>query len=259
MVINRTFALQLLGNPQLAADPQQHASTLQQVLGRRLQLDIEKQPFTIVGVTEDIQLPDLAVTPPRFYMTNLGTALWLLIKLEPGATFTQQQMIGALQQAHSQFALTHFSTLSEQVNQLLLPKKLMLLGAIALALFTVLLSGIGLIGVMQYNLQLRHSEFSIKLALGAQFRHIVRESGGEYLRLLAGAVLCSGLLLGAGWLTLQQHQLLFAGLDSITLVSLAIYGLSLFGVTLCGVIAHYLPLRQLKKTAISNGLRGVAD
>jgi hypothetical protein len=43
----------------------------------------------------------------------------------------------------------------------------LLLGAISLALFTVLLSGIGLIGVMQYNLQLRQNEFSIKLALGA--------------------------------------------------------------------------------------------
>lgn len=255
MVINRTFALQLLGNPQLV-DPAQQTAALQQVLGRRLQLDMEKQPFTIVGVTEDIQLPGIATTPPRFYMTNLGTALWLLIKLEPGATFSQEQMIRTLQQAHPQFALTRFGWLSDQVNALFLPKTLLLLGAIALALFTVLLSGIGLIGVMQYNLQLRHSEFSIKLALGAQFRHILQESGREYLRLLAGAVLLSSLLLGAGWFTLQRQPQWFPGLDGITLFSLALYGLTLLLVTLCGVIAHYLPLRRLKTTAISSGLRG---
>lgn len=255
MVINRTFALQLLGNPQLT-NSQQQTAVLQQVLGRRLQLDMEKQPFTIVGVTEDIQLPGLAVTPPRFYMTNLGTALWLLIKLEPGATFSQEQMIRTLQQAHPQFALTRFGLLSDQVNALFLPKTLLLLGAIALALFTVLLSGIGLIGVMQYNLQLRHSEFSIKLALGAQFRHILRESGGEYLQLLAGAILLSSLLLGAGWFIVQQQPQLLPGLDGLTLFSLAIYGLALLLMTLCGVIAHYLPLRRLKTSAISIGLRG---
>jgi putative ABC transport system permease protein len=189
-------------------------------------------------------------------MTNLGTALWLLIKLEPGATFSQEQMIQTLQQAHPQFALTRFGLLSDQVNALFLPKTLLLLGAIALALFTVLLSGIGLIGVMQYNLQLRHSEFSIKLALGAQFRHILHESGREYLRLLAGAILLSSLLLGAGWFIVQQQPQLLPGLDGLTLFSLAIYGLALLLVTLCGVIAHYLPLRRLKTSAISIGLRG---
>ncbi len=253
MVINRTFAMQLLG-----ATTSSIPADLQQVLGRRIQLDIEQQPFTIVGVTEDIQLPGLAITPPRFYMTNLGSALWLLIKLEPGATFQPQQMIKLLQQAHPQFALTQFAMLSEQVHALFLPKTLMLLGAISLALFTMLLSGIGLVGVMQYNLQLRQIEFSIKLALGAKFSHILRESGSEYLRLLAGAVLISGLLLGAGYLMMQRQPQWWPSLDGITLYSLALYGLSLFAVTLCGMLAHYLPLRHLKQTPISNGLRGGA-
>ena len=84
-------------------------TSLQQVLGKRIQLDIEKQPFTIVGVTEDIQLPGLATTPPRFYMTNLGTALWMLIKLEPGATFNKAANdSGHLKQSHSQFCVNPF-------------------------------------------------------------------------------------------------------------------------------------------------------
>ncbi len=157
-------------------------------------------------------------------MTNLGSALWLLIKLEPGATFQPHQMIQLLQQAHPQFALTQFALLSEQVHALFLPKTLMLLGAISLALFTMLLSGIGLIGVMQYNLQLRQIEFSIKLALGAEFSHILRESGSEYLRLLAGAVLISGLLLGAGYLMMQRQPQWWPSLDGITLYSLALDG-----------------------------------
>lgn len=269
MVVNRTFAMQMLGSTTGIGEP-----ALEQVLGRSIQLDIAKQPFTIVGVTEDIQLPGLAATPPRFYMTNLGTALWFLIKPEPGATFSQQQMIRTLQQAHSQFALTHFSLLSDQVDQLMLPKKFILLGAISLALFTVLLSGIGLIGVMQYNLQLRQNEFSIKLALGAQFRQIVRESGREYLRLLAGAVFLSSLVLGIGlvWLLNQDQPQVLLGLSafvnaqglpfegmtlqSLVFYSLALYGLTLLLVTLCGLVAHYLPLRHLRKISISSGLRG---
>lgn len=256
MVVNRTFAMQLLAG-ETTPTTQPDTALLAQVLGKRIQLDIEQQPFTIVGVTEDIQLPGLATTPPRFYMTNLGTALWMLIKLEPGATFSKAQMIQSLKQAHSQFALTHFSLLSDQVAQLYLPKKLMLLGAITLALFTIVLSGIGLIGVMQYNLLLRRSEFSIKLALGAQFRRIVQESGSEYVRLLAGAVLLSSILLGIGWLWLQNQPLLLPGFDDSKMLNLTLYGLSLFGVILCGVVAHYLPLRRLKSTSIQSGLYGV--
>ncbi len=257
MVVNRTFAMQLLADS--PGNTTEHNNTaLTQVLGKRIQLDIEQQPFTIVGVTEDIQLPGLAVTPPRFYMTNLGTALWMLIKLEPGATLNKTQMIQHLKQSHSQFALTHFSLLSDQVAQLYLPKKLMLLGALALALFTILLSGIGLIGVMQYNLQLRHSEFSIKLAVGAQFRHIVTESGGEYLRLLLMSVLLSSLFV----LALYGFLLPLSGAELSGLVQpltlLPLYLLTLVLVGACGILAHWFPLRQLKQQPITAGLRGVS-
>lgn len=190
-------------------------------------------------------------------MTNLGTAFWMLIKLEPGATFSKAQMFQSLKQAHSQFALTHFSLLSGQVAQLYLPKKLMLLGATALALFTLVILGICLIGVMQYNLLLRRSEFSIKLALGAQFRRIVQESGSEYVRLLAGAVSISTILLGIGWLRLQNQPKLLPGFDDARILNLTLYGLSLFGVILCGIVAHYLPLRGLKTSSIQSGLYGI--
>lgn len=257
MVVNRTFAMQLLGDSP-GNTTEHNNAPLTQVLGKRIQLDIEQQPFTIVGVTEDIQLPGLTVTPPRFYMTNLGTALWMLIKLEPGATLNKTQMIQHLKQSHSQFALTHFSLLSDQVAQLYLPKKLMLLGAIALALFTIVLSGIGLIGVMQYNLQLRHSEFSIKLALGAQFKHIVAESGSEYLRLLLASVLLSSLLVLALYLLLLP----LSGAELSGLVQpmmlVPLYLLTLLLVGACGILAHWYPFRQLKQQPITAGLRGVS-
>ncbi len=253
MIVNRTFAQQLLAESawQNQSDQQAQTAGLQQVLGRRIQLDIEAQPFTIVGVTEDIQLPGITVTPPRFYITNLGTALWLLIKLEPGAIFSKEQMIRSLQQADSQFALTHFSVLSDQVAQLYLPKQFMLLGAISLALFTIVLCGIGLVGVMHYNLQLRRSEFSIKLALGAQYRHVVKESGREYLALLLASVLLSIVLL---------TSILFFGPQLPELAPpsdlLLLYLLTLVLVAGCGMVAHWLPLRQLKQTPISVGMRG---
>jgi hypothetical protein len=94
----------------------------------------------------------------------------------------------------------------------------------------------------------------------------VRESGREYLRLLAGAVLLNNLVLGVGlvWLLNQGQPQLLQGLattqgvqfEGLTLQSLATYSLALLVVKLCGLIAHYLPLRHLRKTSISNGLRG---
>ncbi len=263
IVINQTFARQLLGLSAHGLNTDDNGLALQPVIGRRIQLDIEQQPFQVIGVVADVQLPGLATTPPRFYMTNLGTALWLLIKLEPGAKFDKLAMIKALQQAHSQFALTHFAPLSELTDRLYLPQQLLALGALALALFTVLISGVGLVGVMQYNQQLRRSEFCIRLALGARFQQIVRESAREYLYLLLGAMLISLVILLMLWALSRLQAALTTSLMSADLHSassrwwhpLSLYGFTLMLITACAAIAHYLPLRRLNTPAISPGLR----
>ncbi|RVT42769.1 FtsX-like permease family protein [Rheinheimera sediminis] len=256
MIVNRTFARKLIGDSAQTDD-------FQQVLGKRIQLDIEQTPFSIVGVTEDIQLPGYEMTPPRFYITNLGTALWLLIKLEPGATFSKENMIKMLQQTDSQFALTDFSQLKDEVAKLYFPQKIILLGAISLAVFTVFLSCIGLIGVMHYNLQLRQTEFSIKLALGAEYRHIVLESGRDYRKVLLSSLLLASLLivvcdtLFSSWLagvlnsgdTARQATI-------VQWQTLPLYLLTLLLVMGCGVFAHGLPLHRLNQHSISQNLRG---
>ncbi len=93
--------------------------------------------------------------------------------------------------------------------------------------------------------------------LRAQFRRIVQESGSEYVRLLAGAVLISTILLGIGWLWLQNQPKLLPGFENSRMLNLTLYGLSLFGVILCGIVAHYLPLRRLKTSSIQSGLYGI--
>lgn len=265
IIVNETFARQLL-HAEAESDGPKRQSDWQQVIGRQIKLDMQQQPFQVIGVVNDLQLPGLAVTPPRFYMTNLGTALWMLIKLKPTSTLNKAEMVAALQQAHSQFALTHFSSLAQLTEHLYLPQYLMLGGALSLALFTMLISAIGLIGVMQYNQQLRHSEFCIRLALGARFQHILRESGGEYLRLLLGAMLISLLVLLGLWLASRTTPALLAQLINVDLPQhggswwwhpLALYGMTMALVLACAVTAHYLPLRQLHNTAISQGMRGV--
>lgn len=264
IIVNETFARQLL-LAGAAGDAANEQPDWQQVIGRQIKLDMQQQPFQVIGVVTDLQLPGLAVTPPRFYMTNLGTALWMLIKLKPATTFSKTDMVAALQQAHSQFALTQFSSLAELTDRLYLPQRLMLGGALLLALFTMLISVIGLIGVMQYNQQLRHSEFCIRLALGARFQHILRESGSEYLHLLLAAILISlGVLFGL-WLAYQTAPALSVELlaSKLSLQArswwwhpLFLYGFTLMLVLKCAAIAHYLPLRRLYKTAISQGMRG---
>lgn len=79
-------------------------------------------------------------------------------------------MLLYLKQPHSQFAFSRFS----------------------------LLSGRGLIGVMQYKVYLQHSEFSIWLVLGAQFKHIVPISGSYSLCLGLASILEHFVTTGSG-------------------------------------------------------------
>ncbi len=56
--------------------------------------------------------------------------------------------------------------------------------------------------------------------------------------------------------TAQGSQFEGMTLQSLVFYNLALYGLTLLLVTLCGLVAHYLPLRHLRKISISSGLRG---
>lgn len=237
-MINETFARLL-------------SDDITNVIGKKLSVDTIP-PATIIGVVQDINLPSKRETPPRFYVPNFGTATWILLKLKPNAHVSRDDVVKIMSETDKQFALAHFGPLDEDIAKLKFPYLATLVASLALAVFTVLLACVGLFGIINFNAQSQSLAFSIKLAIGAKYRHILNETISENT-----AVLAVGTLLGT--MTIVAIGVYFPEVakNQISWALVPLYVLSLAVVAAVTVISCILPMRRYKSRPIVEGLRGI--
>ncbi len=135
-------------------------------------------------------------------------------------------------------ASLQFSTLKQQADDSVIQEHLMAVLSGFFGSLALLLTAIGLYGVMAYAVTQRTNEIGIRMALGAQRRSILR-----LVMLDAAIVLIAGVaagLLGSIWITRLVKSLLF-GLTPNDPLTLALAILALVAVAL---IATYIPARR---------------
>jgi putative ABC transport system permease protein len=108
----------------------------------------------------------------------------------------------------------------------------------ALALIALLLAAIGVYGVMAYSVEQRSQEMGLRMALGAEPRHVIRLVAGQGLALIG-----AGLLIGVAAalaLTRLVASLLYgvSPTDPVTFVAIAALLLS------AAAAATYVPARR---------------
>ena len=114
-------------------------------VGHKLSVD-GSPPFTVIGVISNLQLPTKREVPARFYLTNYGTATYLLLKLKENTTLNRAQIIKTLNDIDSQFALTKLDKLSDNINVVNMKYIVVAATALILVILTLVLSAIGLYG-----------------------------------------------------------------------------------------------------------------
>jgi hypothetical protein len=152
----------------------------------------------VIGLAEDAKFFDLRQSPPRtIYLPlsteridNLGNLVFLI------HTPTKAQAITAFRKTISEIApaipLVIFVTLREQMDAALGSQELITLLANFFGILALLLSALGLYGLLSTGLAQRTSEIGVRIALGAMRGTVLRMVLKEALELLAW-----GLLLGA--------------------------------------------------------------
>ncbi|HVN09978.1 MAG TPA: FtsX-like permease family protein, partial [Patescibacteria group bacterium] len=106
------------------------------------------------------------------------------------------------------------------------------------ALLALLLSAIGIYGVISYSVAQRAPEFGLRMALGAQRRQVFRLVTRQGLRLaLAGA----GVGLAA---SAALTRVLGSFLYQVSPFDLFTYGIVILLLTAVGLVASYLPARR---------------
>jgi putative ABC transport system permease protein len=218
---------------------------IQEIVPGKTQLGPEIA-WEIVGVVADEKVSNLddKGDNPGLYVTNEQSPVYfqsLVVRTATAPARLQQAIRKAVHEADKDQTLTDVKTLEEIKAQSVAGDQLRSLLLTVFAVIAMLLSAIGIYGVISYSVVQRTHEIGIRAALGA--------TSGDVLRLiLRSGMLMSGLGLVLGFggalaLTRLMEALLF-GVGSRDPLTIAAVGGVLAGVA---VLACYIPARRASR------------
>jgi predicted permease len=226
-------------------------------IGKRI--SFHSQPATdkdwiqIVGVVGDIKdQPDGAATRPAFWLPHAqepdrNVCLAVRTSLDPAQLTSQLR--DTVRQLDSGLAIGDVLVMNQVVDAAFSSQRFALFLVALFAALALVLSTIGIYGVISYSVNQRMHEFGIRMALGARPLGLMRLIVGQGLRLsVVGAAV--GLLCAAG-LGRVLSSLLYGVSDKDPLTFAGVAALTLLTTT----VACYLPARRASYADPTNTLR----
>jgi len=229
----------------------------QNALGKRIKsgysMDGEMPMRQIVGVVRDLRRDSLTdESPPAFYLPMSQFpfgSMRFVVRSAMSPPGSMDTLRAAVRSVSNNLPVYDIRTLDQYLGLALAQQRFNALLLGLFAGFAVMLSAVGLYGVMSYSVGRRLHEFGIRMALGAEHNQVMRMALGRGLRLVLVGL---GLgLAGALALTRFLSGLLYGvkPSDPITfiIVSAVLSGVALF--------ACYIPARRAAKAHPMEALR----
>ena len=230
-------------------------------LGRRLALDPSGPTYTVIGLVGDVRDHDLATAPSA--MIYVPQVVPIDPRTEPHARRTMALVVRTsgppagvvsavrrvVRDLDPTVPIFNAEAMSDVVRASTARLSLTLTLMGAAAAITLVLGTIGLYGVMAYSVALRTREFGVRVALGADPRHIARAVATRGLVLGAGGVAAGFVLYAIAAPFLRAFLYGVTTSDPVTLA----------GVTLALVatasVASWLPARRAAHVDPAEALR----
>lgn len=204
----------------------------QQALGRYVRNRVtnefpQKVECQVIGVAEDAKFYDLRQGPPRtIYLPlskeridDLGNLVFLM------HTPTKAQAIAAFRKTLAEVAptipLVIFVTLREQMDAALGSQELITLLATFFGLLVLLLSALGLYGLLSTTVTQRRSEIGVRVAMGATPGTVLRMILKDALRLIGWGILLGAVGLFFATRLVETMLYKISAFDPLTLAGVA--------------------------------------
>jgi macrolide transport system ATP-binding/permease protein len=231
-IVNQTFV-------------KKYFSSDEDAIGKQLSfVPVATKPIEIVGVVEDIKEGPLDIaTPPVLYFPlnqNPSDSFTVVARTSQAEASLLPSMVAAIHQIDRNIAVLNEVTMTERINHsqsaYLHHSSAWLVGGFAV--LALLLSAIGLYGVIAYSVSQRTRELGIRLALGAQPRMVYQLVMKE-AAWLAAAGIAIGLAYAIAAATLMRG--LLYGVRSWDVPTLAAVAVVL---SASALLASYVPARR---------------
>ena len=205
----------------------------------------EWQNLEVVGVVKDAKYMDLdeRQMPAVFYphSQHVGYRYYFITRYTGNKDAVSRAISQIASEIDPNLPVGEFTTLAQIVDDSVLNHRLIAQLCTVFGLLAVLLASIGIYGLMSYGVTRRTNEFGVRLALGADRRHVV------WLVLRETAMLVvAGLLIGLVTVPAIARfvvSLLF-GLKPYDPLSI---GAAVFTLAVVALLAGYLPARRAAK------------
>jgi predicted permease len=238
--VNQTFALKYFGSPQKA---------LGHYLGKPLKMDMQ-----IVGVVADSKHRGVreGVIPTVYKAVaqdSNATGLQFYVRTTQNPELAENTIRTALHGLDSKLVIDSMMTMEEQIDNNVSNERMIALLATSFAFVALLMTGVGLYGVLAYATVQRTKEIGIRMALGAQRFAVVRLVLTDMTKVaLAGtAVAIPVAVLLARWMRSQLFGV--QPFDPVTMVGC-------FAMTVAMVlVAAALPARRAASVDPTKALR----
>jgi ABC-type antimicrobial peptide transport system permease subunit len=217
--------------------------------------------YTVIGVVGDVRDHDLATAPAAMIYTP--QAVPIDARVEPGARRTMALVVRTaaspatvvsavrrvVRDLDPTVPIFNVETMTDVVRSSTARLQLTLALMAAAAAITLVLGTIGLYGVMAYMVALRTREFGVRVALGADPRHIARAVAMRGLELIAVGVAAGLVLYAIAARFLRAFLYGVTASDPLTLVAVT---LALVGT---GSLASWFPAKRAARVDPAEALR----
>ena len=230
-LVNRTLAGRAWGNDS--------------PLGRTLALGPSRQPVTIVGVVDDARQRELVGEPEPIVYRPLAQVprrhARLIVRTSAAPSALIDEVQAAVWRSDALLPLTEVRSLDQVVVDFLLPQRAMSISMTNMGITGLLVTAIGLYGVLAVFVAQRRREIGIRMALGATQHTVVRTIVWRALR-----TTIAGLVLGLAASAFMTKSLV-AVLPGATPADPVSIGSTLLALAAVAFLASYVPARRATK------------
>ena len=237
MIVNDEFAKRL--NPDGSA------------LGLQISPGAESEPFTITGVVKGAKMPAESEVPMRAYTPANLANTQMTLKLRDGQSIEPEQVVTAIKNVSSLYALFNLETLDSQKKRRLFTQYTTAATTATLAVITLFLASVGLYGILSYGTQMRRFELGTRMAIGAKRKDLVGLIVKDNLWVIVLGMASSIVVMLGIYIGYTEALLAYISVDL-----LPIFLTTILSIALLSLFACYWPLRQYINYPAIHSLRG---